>query len=530
LKKLLLTLFFAAVFLSLLVSAGPALEQEDEVIKLYMGTNRAISVSNPRRIAIADPKVADVSMVTKTEITLVPKAEGRTTFDYWDNYGKQSLLIKVFSDNADDIKSQIDALLEKIGIKGVYTKIDEEQGRVFIGGNVRTTEEKEKIYSVLGDLKGKATDLVVVKEEEAAVEIDVQILEMNEGATKNLGITWPGQTSGFANPAAQFMADKIANWATNNFSILQHFQWRLDALIQEGNARLLSRPRLACQSGKEAELLVGGEKPIFTTQVVSTTGTSGTNVEYKEYGIRLKVKPLITGDDRIKIVLNIEVSEPGTAEFIGLTTNRTAQAYPFTKRNVSTELFMEDGQTLAIGGLIKKKTEEDLRRMPWLSDVPVLGLFFRNRTTTVGSGHGTKGDTELFITLTPRIVARILEPLTRVEAQALEDKAQNTPPLAVGNLLEFIPRYSAIVQKRILENLIYPNAAREARFQGTVTLSLHVAHTGELLEAKLKDSSGYKVLDENALTVSGLILYPPFPSYVEEEELWIDVPVTYRLN
>jgi TonB family protein len=369
----------------------------------------------------------------------------------------------------------------------------------------------------------------VVKEEESAVEIDVLILEMNEGATKNLGITWPGSVAGYANPPAQYMTNKIID-IMENVRFFRDFQWKLDALIQEGDARLLSRPRLACQSGKEAELLVGGEKPIFTTEVVSTTGTSGTNVEYKEYGIRLKMKPIITENDRVKLMLDIQVSEPGTAEYIGQNTNRTAQAYPFTKRNISTEVFVNDGQTFAIGGLIKKKTEEDLRRMPWLSDVPVLGIFFRNRTTTIGSGHGTKGDTELFITITPKIVAQLQEGLTKVEAQELENQAQNTPPLVVGNLLEFIPRYSAIVQKRIIENLIYPNSAKEAGFQGSAVLSLHVAHTGELLEAKIKDSSGYKVLDENALTVAGLILYPPFPAYVEQEELWIDVPVTYRLR
>jgi pilus assembly protein CpaC len=55
-----------------------------------------------------------------------------------------------------------------------------------------------------------------------------------------------------------------------NFPQCPEFQ--LDLLIQEGKARILSRPRLACQSGKEAELLVGGEKPVFTTSVAATTG------------------------------------------------------------------------------------------------------------------------------------------------------------------------------------------------------------------------------------------------------------------
>ena len=74
-------------------------------------------------------------------------------------------------------------------------------------------------------------------------------------------------------------------------------------MIYEGKAKILSRPKLACQSGKEASLLVGGEKPNMTTQVSGTSGGGSSNtVEYKEYGIKLKMAPTLNSDGKIILI------------------------------------------------------------------------------------------------------------------------------------------------------------------------------------------------------------------------------------
>jgi TonB family protein len=310
------------------------------------------------------------------------------------------------------------------------------------------------------------------------------------------------------------------------------FSWTLDALVQEGKARILSRPSLACQSGKEAELLVGGEKPVITTAVQSSTASS-TSVDYKEYGIKLKIKPTVTEQNRIKLVLNVEVSEAAAAaEIIGSSSAPTARAYPMTKRTISTEVFVNDRQTLAIGGLMKRKEEESIRKVPFFGDIPVIGIVFRKKITSLGGGYGEKGNTELFITLTPTVVntlaAAIQEEKTPLPAGNGESAPATPRAKAVSQPQE---EYARIVQKRILDNLNYPAYAREAGFQGTVKLSLHLSYLGELLNAVVKSSSGYKVLDDNALYVAKTVaFYPPFPSSLAQKDLWIDVPIAYRLD
>lgn len=512
--------------------ANYAFEDKPEELKLYLGEVKIIPVRNPIRVAIGNPAVIDTSSITKTELTISPKAPGKTTLVFWDSFGEQSYLVRVFTENIQEVKRRIDGLLAKLNLPDVRTQAEEDEGRIFLTGSVKTAQDREKISLVLGPLKSKTVDLLMIKEEETAIEIDVQVLEIDKDATTTLGFSNPlsGGPITFTEVGTKALtgAPLGSMFKVDQFS-RGAFSWKLDALIQEGKARILSRPRLACQSGKEAELLVGGEKPIFTTEVASTTGAAGTTVEYKEYGIKLKIKPTVNDEQRIKVGLNVEISEVGAAETIGATSAPTAKAYPLTKRDVATELLLDNGQTLAIGGLIKQKHEEDVVRTPFLSDIPVVGLFFRKKTTKVGGGQGERGNTELFITLTPRIVNRHNPaPLPSEKKAAVADEVVALPEV---NIPEALRGYTSIIQRRILDNLVYPASAKESGFQGTVKLSLHLSYLGQLLDVSVKNSSGYKILDDNTVnTAKSLASYPPFPASTEEKELWIDVPIAYRLN
>jgi len=560
-KKGFLICLLMVVGLLILPCKAYSLDEIGQEVRLYLGEVKFISVNNPVRIAIGNPNIADVTNVTVKEITVTPKSAGRTTLIVWDNFGEQLYNLIVLVENMQETKRRIDNILEKLNLPEVYTKAEDEEGKVFLLGKVKTAQDREKLNMALGGFKDKIMDFIEIKEEEAMLDIDVQVLELDSDATRTLGLTVPSSIT-LTEQGSAGITSVGTKWSAL-FKVLnlnrEAFVWILDALVQEGKARILSRPRLVCQSGREAELLVGGEKPTFTTEVVSGGG-AGTTVEYKEYGIKLKIKPRLTEKDRIKLALNVEVSEVGAPESIGTTTTgtTTARAYPLTKRNVSTELSLNNGETVAIGGLIKQKTEEDIRKLPGLGDVPILGLFFRKKTTKIGGGQGERGNTELFITLTPKIAteekqgaskpAPAPEPLKskeesikelkvkekpNEEPQKVEPKKKISPSIpSIGqNLSGPIPEYSAIIQKRILNNLSYPTSAKNAGFQGTVKLSLLLSYRGELLDVKIKESSGYNLLDEYTLKVAKDIgSYPPFPPSIESKEIWIDVPVVYKLD
>jgi len=538
-KKIFLFLFLAGAACVIqpgnIYTLDTAADNTSEIIRIYMGGFRTMSTNNPSRIVIGNPAIVDVANVTKQGITLTPKSPGTTTLVYWDNFGEQSYKIKVLAEDVNALKIRADNLLGKLDLPEVYSQAEEDEGKVLILGRVKTSQDRERIFTVLAGLKDKLVDLVQVKEEEALLDIDVQIMELNKDATNTLGFTWPGSVT-FTEVGSPALAAAGTTWGKvfkvsdimrSTGGTATPFTLKLDALIQEGKAQLLSRPRIACQSGKEAELIVGGEQPIFTTQIAATTGNQGTSVEYKEYGIKLKIKPVLTDDKRIKLGVNVEVSDIGTVQTIGTTsastTTTTAQAYPLSKRSASTELFLDSGQSMVIGGLIRKKKEETVTRTPFLSDVPILGALFRQKVTKTGGGIGQKVDTELFIILTPTIAS--LE-----KARAPKTQPQNIPQ-EEQQPVDPTTQYAKIIQERILANFTYPQEIKDSGYQGTVKLRLHVLYTGELLDVAIKEPSDYQLLNDQAVAMAKEISsYPPFPASIEERELWIDVPVTFQLK
>lgn len=527
-KKVCLIIFLLLPNLIILpIERSPA-DEGGEELKLILGEAKILAVSSPTRIVIGNPNIADVTSASKNEIIISPKATGVTTLVFWDNFGEQSYRIKVIPEDMDELKKRVDNLLAKLNLAEVYTKAEESEGKILLLGNVKNPQERERIFAALGTLKDKAVDLVEIKEEESTIEIDVQVLELNKDATNTLGFTWPGSITLTDSSAPTTTATKFENvFRVTNFTRTA-FNVTLDALVQEGKVRVLSRPKLACQSGKEAELLVGGEKPILTTTVAATTGAQGTAVEYKEFGIKLKIKPTVTEEKRIKLALNMEVSEIGESIILGTATQPTAKAFPLTKRTASTELYLDDGQTMAIGGLVKQKKEEDIRKTPGLGDLPLLGIFFRKKTTKIGGGQGERGDTELFIALTPTIVHKEEPKNKRASLKGILKKEEESQASHIpANLVNYVKA----VQLKILNAAYYPKLAKNAGWEGNVTLSLKINSNGYLKGIRISQSSGYKILDDAALeVVQSQAPYPPFPPQIDSQELWVDVPIVYKKN
>jgi pilus assembly protein CpaC len=550
------------------------LAQEEEVkgnneLKLYMGETRVIEANVPSRVVVGNPSIVDISDVSEDAVTLTPKAVGVTTFMLKDSYGEQSYRVRVMSEDMSDIKLRIDGLLKELNLPGVYTRAAESEGKVLMLGAVKTADDIKLIDTALGPLKDKTTNLIQVKEEEAVVDIKVEVLELDKDATSTLGFTWPAQVSlsdaGITTPSLSSVFH-VLNYTRAGLSA------KLDLLVQEGKAKVLSRPNVACQSGKEAELLVGGEKPTFTTTVSQTGGATSSTVEYKEFGIKLNIKPVITSDDRIHLKLVVEVSEVGDAELLGPANAPTAKAYPLTKRSTTTELYLNDNQTLAIGGLMKQKSEDDVSKVPGLGDIPGLGGFFRKRITKEGGGAQQRGNTELFITLTPRIISKgeqapqnasaqqpvaqgVAIPETKIASEVVVPSETAAPkeapaapavallkeapssnvniiePATEGGVSTSLADYINTVYKKIIDAVYYPQDAKNAGWQGTTKLSLNINYDGTLKEVKLLQSSGYSILDQAALeTVYRQAPYPTLPEEVNQDELRIEIPVAFRNN
>ena len=185
-RKLFFGLLCIVTFITVLPFKGYSIEDVAEEMKLYVGQPQTIPVRSPKRVAIGNPQIADVGNISKSELTIDPKTAGSTTLIIWDNFGEQSYRLKVFTEDMNDMKRRIDNILSSLNLPGVYTKAEDEEAKVLLLGSVKSAKDKAKITTALDLIKDKIIDLIAVKEEEAVIEIDVQIIELNKGSQDTL--------------------------------------------------------------------------------------------------------------------------------------------------------------------------------------------------------------------------------------------------------------------------------------------------------------------------------------------------------
>lgn len=513
--------FFCA--LSLFVSIAVLLAAA-ESYEGYIGQVISIRFAAAKKVFIRKPDIVDVVKVTPGKVDLLCKQAGFTSVEI-QGIGriKRVIEITVLDEDLDSLKEKVSDLIhKKLGLEGVVIKRDSLNSKLILEGKVSQLD-LENVNKLTEKYAVNITNFLTLKEEKDLVQIDAHILELGKNWTRDLGIDWTGfssiqlseNTTGAAASTGGSLKDvfRIADWTRNSFSATFKL-WETS-----GVANVLAKPKLVCLSGKEASFLVGGELPILTYQEGTPT------VEYKEYGVKLIITPVLR-EGGIFLGVKTEVSEIDEAnklDVVALFTDSGSVSYEipaFTTRETETQLFLKDGQTLFISGILKDNVTRNVDQYPGLANIPILGELFKSK--------GYQDDkTELVITLTPTVIRQGLD---RREAKKLIDsykplvKKDEQVSLAMAN-------YIKMVQERINYALSYPILAREAGWQGKLKLSLHISAQGNLLAARIAESSGYKVFDDAVLKVAKEIgSYPPFPSSIDEKELWIDMPVVYKLD
>jgi type IV pilus assembly protein PilQ len=167
----------------------------------------------------------------------------------------------------------------------------------------------------------------------------------------------------------------------------------LSALQTEGRGEVISNPRIVTSNQKEATITQGEEIGYLTLTGAGTAGgTQVPQVQFKDAVLELKVTPTITNDGRV--FLNMSVKKDEVAGFVD---TGAGQVPRIAKRSVDTAVLMEDGQTVVIGGVYEFKDQQDMSKVPFLADIPVIGNLFKKRGRT-------KSKAELLIMVTPKVL------------------------------------------------------------------------------------------------------------------------------
>lgn len=313
-------------------------------IYLTIGESRLVHVESAKKVAIGNPEVADVTAVSDQEILISAKSAGNTNL-------------------------------------------------IFISPD--------------GEKETRAVSVSAHNLKKAMVEVDVEVMEIDNQSALKAGLSWgsiqPTTSTGSAN-GVSLVSGPVT---PDNLSIGENYPpplvsfgsftrqsltASLQLLINRGKAKILSKPKLLAVSGSEASFLSGGEIPYITE---NSLGSS--NVEWKPYGVKLKVKPEIDGEDNISADLRVEVSGIDNAN--GISTGNGIVIPALSTRWAETSVYMKSGSTLVIAGLINENDQKLTSGIPLLSDIPVLGELFRFT-------NDQKNQTELVIFVTPSLVGQ----------------------------------------------------------------------------------------------------------------------------
>jgi pilus assembly protein CpaC len=364
---------FAALSLILALASGSA-SIASETIRIRPGFQRILERSGVSRLSVGNPEILEAQPLPRDGgILVVGKKEGETDLVLWEKGARTAWHVVVVSGKgsiAEDARAFAGAF------QGLT--VVEAGGSVILSGPVSTSQDKFVLEAYARAHPGVHLRLSLPEEKKTLLLYDLKIIEISRGETAQLGIRWPD-----ALPAKGAFAAGTGNAET--ISVGTDFEARLNLLLANGKARILSNPRLACESGGEAHFLAGGEIPI----VIVTPETR--TVEWKTYGIILKIQPAMAEGGRIRTHVNAEVSAvdhgSGTSDVPG-----------FLTRRVSTLFSTPPGETVMLSGLVKSEMAKDIAKVPLLGQIPVIGELFKSRSFR-------ENRTELAIFITPVVVS-----------------------------------------------------------------------------------------------------------------------------
>jgi len=333
------------------VNTLSAQAQAPQILRVVKG--KSIVVSFPERIktiSIANEAIVDVATITPTDAVVIGKDEGVTSLYIWGESGQY---------HAYEMKVDRTVASQQIVLEVQMAEVNTSKMSDFgVDLLLRDTDDRNIAQGekILGSYAGEIT--------------------VPDAASQNL--------------IAQEDISGVVKWIGDKHTA----QMIIRALEEKGNLKMLANPRLVCLSNEEASFLVGGEIPVPIAQQSSAGGSTAITIEWKEFGVKLKFMPTIVDTNLIRLRIAPEVS---SLDYSNTITYAGGTIPSIRTRRASGTVELNSTQAIVLGGLHATETQETIRRIPILGNIPVLGFFFSKK-------HKITTDNELLIVVSPRII------------------------------------------------------------------------------------------------------------------------------
>lgn len=369
------------------------------LMNLSEGDARTINVeSEISSVFISSPEVADYQVIDKNKIVVFGKNLGSTSLLIFDSEGTTIASRKlVINKSLVHIQQQIQLKYPNAEVT-IYNLGEQ----VVLSGVVATEQEKDEINVLVGELLNKKSQHYQIEWDLGENNYEMEFMRRRhfDGIVNNIEVSTTKQVNvklSIAEVSQSFLEKVGVQYGTRGASPgvfvdqLTSFSASdiisvITAIGDDTVGQILAEPNLSVISGESASFLVGGELPVVT--IID----GGTNVLYKEFGVRLELMAKVLSDQKIKLSLMPEVSSLDTQY-----ANETYNLPALKTRRARTTVELGDGQSFVLGGLLSTEDKESLRKIPYVGDIPVLGALFRNSGTE-------RSKTELIIVATVNLV------------------------------------------------------------------------------------------------------------------------------
>jgi pilus assembly protein CpaC len=360
-------------------------------------------------LLVGNAEVADVLALTNRSIYVLGKAPGSTNLTIYGP-GKQLIAVVdlVVGFDVEGLKAKLHEIMpdETVEVRAVNDAIA-------LSGRISTAERLAQALAVAESFAPKKVNNFLSVVGSQQVMLHVRFAEVTRSTAKALSLgteilfndggdgfliqTGAG-ISGASDIGDPFLS-ALVSLSTGDLDLNILF----DALEDRGLVKTLAEPTLIALSGDTASFLAGGEFPVPVAQTSSTSTGGGVSVstpvitvEFKEFGVGLSFTPTVLGDGLINLAVKPEVSQIDTSPERSVTANGF-RIPALTTRRASTTVELRDGESFAIAGLLQNDFSDQIRALPWIGDLPILGALFRSTAYQ-------RQETELVIIVTPRLV------------------------------------------------------------------------------------------------------------------------------
>lgn len=339
-------------------------------------------------VAVGNPEIADVQVLGDRALYVFARNFGATSVTLTEESGRIIAVvdINVVHDVAR-LKQMLHAVLptERIAVRAAHDGI-------VLSGTVSSGAAAANAMTIANRYAPDAVSNLMQIRGSQQVLLAVKFVEMRRDVVKRLGINASGQGGGGAlslfGDVVSVIASppSLAQLGLNVAAGSVDFTGVLDLLEDKGAVRTLAEPTLVALSGDTAEFLAGGEFPI---PVGAEDGE--VRIEFKNFGVGLSFTPTVLNGDLMNIKLFMEVSEPDETSDFELVGVRVPG---LVVRRASTTVELRNAQSFAIAGLLSENFTNQVKQIPFVGDIPILGALTR-------STQYQNGQTELVMIVTP---------------------------------------------------------------------------------------------------------------------------------